>query len=84
MKDTNKIIVLYPQAKRDSVPRIIWGGSLLPNPNACWDWNGWYGHDADQKTGEFRVRVIWRKRLTQEKGVQMMAIVNQVNRIIGA
>lgn len=24
---------------------------MLPNPNACWDWVGWYGFDADQKGG---------------------------------
>ena len=25
---------------------------MAPNPNACWDWNGWYGYDADQKSGK--------------------------------
>lgn len=25
---------------------------MLPNPNACWDWVGWYGNNADQKGGK--------------------------------
>jgi hypothetical protein len=25
---------------------------MLPNPNACWDWVGWYGSNADQKGGK--------------------------------
>ncbi|OAQ76959.1 fungal cellulose binding domain-containingprotein [Purpureocillium lilacinum] len=61
--DANDILILYPQAVHDSTPRQAWQG-LLPNPNGCWDWVGWYGQNADQKGG-----------------VQMAAIVNQVNQI---
>ena len=50
--DTNNIVILYPQTKRDNTLRVIWGGTMLPNPNACWDWTGWYGNDADQKSGK--------------------------------
>lgn len=49
--DTNNIIILYPQTTSDVVPRSIWGGTISANPNACWDWNGWYGADADLKSG---------------------------------
>ncbi|KAJ6000122.1 hypothetical protein N7481_000531 [Penicillium waksmanii] len=63
--DTNKIIVVFPQAIADSSTHTVWSGSMLPNPNACWDWVGWYGNNADQKGG-----------------VQMAAIVNQVNQVI--
>ncbi|EEU33701.1 uncharacterized protein NECHADRAFT_56229 [Fusarium vanettenii 77-13-4] len=62
--DTNNIIILYPQAKADSSIHVIWSGLYLSNPNACFDWLGWYGSNADQKGG-----------------VQMAAIVNQVNKI---
>ncbi|PWI66994.1 hypothetical protein PCL_04500 [Purpureocillium lilacinum] len=62
-QDANDILILYPQAVHDSTPRQAWQG-LLPNPNGCWDWVGWYGQNADQKGG-----------------VQMAAIVNQVNQI---
>ncbi|POR39518.1 Putative Poly(3-hydroxybutyrate) depolymerase [Tolypocladium paradoxum] len=46
--DTNGIIVLYPQAMTDYTPHTIWARTLLPNPNACFDWVGWYGMGADQ------------------------------------
>ncbi|KAA8643914.1 hypothetical protein EYZ11_005470 [Aspergillus tanneri] len=49
--DTNNIIILFPQAVTDNSLHTIWGGMLLPNTNACWDWVGWYGQDADQKGG---------------------------------
>ncbi|KAG9255099.1 fungal cellulose binding domain protein [Emericellopsis atlantica] len=62
--DTNNIIILYPQGTPDYTLRQAWQG-LLPNPNGCWDWVGWYGNNADQKGG-----------------VQMAAIVAQVNRIV--
>ncbi|CAG8902068.1 unnamed protein product [Penicillium egyptiacum] len=63
--DTNNIIIAFPQAVVDYSIHTVWGGTMLPNPNACWDWVGWYGKNADQKGG-----------------VQMTAIVNQVNQII--
>ncbi len=50
-QDANDILILYPQAVHDSTPRQAWQG-LLPNPNGCWDWVGWYGQNADQKGGE--------------------------------
>ncbi|KAL2867412.1 Alpha/Beta hydrolase protein [Aspergillus lucknowensis] len=49
--DTNNIIILYPQATTDNTMHPVWNGGQLPNPNACWDWVGWYGADADQKGG---------------------------------
>ncbi|KAM5343343.1 hypothetical protein ACJ41O_014309 [Fusarium nematophilum] len=49
--DTNNIIILYPQAKTDPSLHAIWGGLYLSNPNACFDWVGWYGSNADQKGG---------------------------------
>ncbi|KAH6867573.1 Alpha/Beta hydrolase protein [Thelonectria olida] len=49
--DTNDIIVLYPQATVDYSVHSIWGGLYLSNPNACFDWVGWYGSNADQKGG---------------------------------
>lgn len=52
-QDTNNIIILYPQTTSDTVPRSIWGGTISANPNACWDWNGWYGADADLKSGTY-------------------------------
>lgn len=49
--DTNNIIILYPQAIADSTSHSIWDGGVLPNPNGCWDWVGWYGANADQIGG---------------------------------
>jgi hypothetical protein len=51
--DTNNIIILYPQAIADNTMHTVWTGTLLPNPNGCWDWVGWYGANADQLGGEF-------------------------------
>jgi poly(3-hydroxybutyrate) depolymerase len=49
--DTNSIIVLFPQARADSTPHSTAASNLLPNPNACWDWVGWYGSNFAQKAG---------------------------------
>lgn len=49
--DTNRIIVLFPQAKVDNTLRSTSASGSLPNPNACWDWVGWYGNDFAQKGG---------------------------------
>lgn len=49
--DTNSIIVLFPQAKVDSSSRQTAASGLLPNPNACFDWVGWYGNNFAQKAG---------------------------------
>jgi poly(3-hydroxybutyrate) depolymerase len=49
--DTNNIIILYPQAIPDYSSHSTWASSLLPNPNGCWDWVGWYGANADQHGG---------------------------------
>ncbi|OBT40391.1 hypothetical protein VE00_10082 [Pseudogymnoascus sp. WSF 3629] len=65
--DMNSIIILFPQAIPDSTSHTVWSGTLLPNPNGCWDWVGWYGTNADQKGG-----------------VQMAALINQVNQVISA
>jgi hypothetical protein len=49
--DTNNMIVLFSQAIADSSLHTVWNGGVLPNPNGCWDWVGWYGTDADQIGG---------------------------------
>jgi hypothetical protein len=49
--DTNNIIVLFPQTKVDSTSRATSASGSLPNPNACWDWIGWYGSNFAQKAG---------------------------------
>lgn len=49
--DTNSIIVLFPQAQVDSTSRQTAASGLLPNPNACFDWVGWYGGNFAQKAG---------------------------------
>jgi hypothetical protein len=49
--DTNNIIVLFPQAKVDSVSRQTASSGSLANPNGCWDWIGWYGGNFAQKAG---------------------------------
>jgi hypothetical protein len=41
--DTNRIIVLYPQA----IPRWMW----IYNPNGCWDWWGYTGSQYHTKEG---------------------------------
>jgi hypothetical protein len=50
--DTNNIIILYPQTIADSQSHTVMHGDSVSNPNACWDWIGWYGQNADQKGGE--------------------------------
>jgi poly(3-hydroxybutyrate) depolymerase len=49
--DTNRIVVLFPQTKVDSTSRPTSASGSLPNPNACWDWVGWYGSNFAQKAG---------------------------------
>lgn len=49
--DTNGIVVLFPQAKTDNVSRATAASGSLPNPNACWDWVGWYGSDFARQSG---------------------------------
>lgn len=49
--DTNDIIVLYPQTVADNTPRSTKASGMLANPNACFDWIGWYGTNFDQKAG---------------------------------
>jgi poly(3-hydroxybutyrate) depolymerase len=49
--DTNSIIVLFPQTKTDNTSRQTAASGSLPNPNACWDWVGWYGNNFAQKAG---------------------------------
>jgi poly(3-hydroxybutyrate) depolymerase len=49
--DTNSIIVLFPQARADNTSHSTAASSMLPNPNACWDWVGWYGSNFAQKAG---------------------------------
>ncbi|KAL2793172.1 Alpha/Beta hydrolase protein [Aspergillus keveii] len=56
--DTNNMIVLFPQAIADSSLHTVWNGGVLPNPNGCWDWVGWYGTDADQIGGVQMAAII--------------------------
>ncbi|MDH0866857.1 PHB depolymerase family esterase [Mitsuaria sp. GD03876] len=49
--DTNRIVVLFPQTKVDNTSRSTAASGLLPNPNGCWDWIGWYGSNFAQKAG---------------------------------
>lgn len=49
--DTNNIVVLFPQTKVDNTSRPTAASGSLSNPNACWDWIGWYGNDFPQKSG---------------------------------
>ena len=51
LADTNNIIVLYPQTRIDNNNRSTSKSGSLANPNACWDWIGWYGNDFAQKSG---------------------------------
>lgn len=49
--DTNSIVVLFPQTQVDNTSRQTAASGSLPNPNACWDWVGWYGSNFAQKNG---------------------------------
>ncbi|MGN6529724.1 MAG: extracellular catalytic domain type 2 short-chain-length polyhydroxyalkanoate depolymerase [Burkholderiaceae bacterium] len=49
--DTNDIIVLFPQTQVDNTSHPTTDSGSLPNPNACWDWTGWYGSNFAQKAG---------------------------------
>ena len=49
--DTNDIIVLFPQTKVDNSSHATAASGSLANPNACWDWIGWYGSNFAQKAG---------------------------------
>jgi poly(3-hydroxybutyrate) depolymerase len=49
--DTNNIIVLFPQARVDNTVHSTTASGTLSNPNACWDWIGWYGSNFAQKSG---------------------------------
>lgn len=49
--DTNSIVVLFPQTRVDNTARSTAASGLLPNPNGCWDWVGWYGSNFAQKAG---------------------------------
>ncbi len=49
--DTNNIIVLFPQTKVDNTTHATPSSGTVSNPNACWDWIGWYGSNFAQKAG---------------------------------
>lgn len=49
--DTNRIVVLFPQTQVDNTSRSTAASGSLANPNACWDWIGWYGADFARKSG---------------------------------
>jgi poly(3-hydroxybutyrate) depolymerase len=49
--DTNSIIVLFPQTVVDNTSRQTSASGSVGNPNACWDWIGWYGTNFAKKAG---------------------------------
>jgi len=49
--DTNNIVLLFPQTKTDNTNHSTAKSGSLANPNACWDWIGWYGSNFAQKSG---------------------------------
>jgi len=49
--DTNHIVVLFPQTKTDNTSRSTAASGSLANPNACWDWIGWYGSSFARQAG---------------------------------
>jgi poly(3-hydroxybutyrate) depolymerase len=49
--DSNHIVVLFPQTKTDNTSRATAASGSLPNPNACWDWVGWYGSSFARAAG---------------------------------
>lgn len=49
--DTNRIVVLFPQTKVDNTTHATAASGTLANPNACFDWVGWYGSSFAQKGG---------------------------------
>jgi poly(3-hydroxybutyrate) depolymerase len=49
--DTNSIVVLFPQAKVDNTVHATAASGTLSNPNACFDWIGWYGNNFAQRGG---------------------------------
>jgi hypothetical protein len=49
--DTNNLIVLFPQTKVDNTTHATAASGTLSNPNACFDWIGWYGGDFARKSG---------------------------------
>lgn len=49
--ETNRIIILYPQARPDWKFHRTRSSGYIPNPAGCWDWVGWYGEDYDRHGG---------------------------------
>jgi len=43
--------VLFPQTKVDNSSHTTAASGSLANPNACFDWIGWYGNDFARKSG---------------------------------
>jgi poly(3-hydroxybutyrate) depolymerase/chitodextrinase len=56
--DTNNMVVLFPQAKTDNTSRPTAASGSLPNPNACWDWVGWYGSDFARQSGTQQTAIM--------------------------
>ncbi len=49
--DTNRIIVLFPQARADANLYPTPANGTVGNPNGCWDTVGYYGSNYAQKSG---------------------------------
>lgn len=59
--DTNRLIILYPQA----VPRYVW---WVFNPRGCWDWWGYSGSSYATKEGaQIRAVMAMVERLSQPR-----------------
>jgi poly(3-hydroxybutyrate) depolymerase len=55
--DTNGIVVLFPQTQVDNTSRSTAASGSVANPNACWDWIGWYSRNFAQKSGTQMVAI---------------------------
>jgi poly(3-hydroxybutyrate) depolymerase len=67
--DTNSIVVLFPQARTDNTSRPTAASGNLANPNACWDWVGWYGNDFARQSGtQTQIIMAMVQRLTSGGG----------------
>jgi poly(3-hydroxybutyrate) depolymerase len=49
--DTNRLVILFPQAIARNGWAGWWGGSFVLNPNGCWDWWGYTGPGYATKAG---------------------------------
>ena len=60
--DSNRLIVLYPQA----IARYFW----IYNPRGCWDWWGYTGTNYATKEGA-QIRAVWQDGRSTERVEKM-------------